>query len=282
MNAGRMADVEQSAVCGELVSRGYVVAAIEHRDGTAPSVRMTNRGGETSDFYWLNWTDLKWIGLDEQPMDDTTLRHVQLRVRLAEVEGVLQALQRLTQGQGLISTGLTSSLCEWEGWHAIEITKPIIAGHSFGGSLAIMAAADRRFNFSHVITFDPATRRLDPWDKTISMPLLAINSEEYASGDEFTKLLAIAPCAEMHGIYVIPGAMHPSFSDIFLTLPDYVNKWIGLAADPWHVVHQTIDTTSRFLDDEQTSVHHTAKCVDGLFLKDDNIVDELFGDMSCR
>lgn len=54
-----MADVEQSAVCGELASRGYIVAAIEHRDGTGPSVRMTNERGETKDFHWLNWVDLE-------------------------------------------------------------------------------------------------------------------------------------------------------------------------------------------------------------------------------
>lgn len=82
------------------------------------------------------------------------------------------------------------------------------------------AAADGHFNFSHVITFDPATHRafrctllyplglpsqtgLDPWDKTIPIPLLAINSEEYAGGDEFAKLLAIASCAESYEIYVI-------------------------------------------------------------------------------
>lgn len=49
-------------------------------------------------------------------MDDMTLRRVQLGVRLAEVEGVLQALRRLTRGQGLVSTGRMPSLpCEWEG-----------------------------------------------------------------------------------------------------------------------------------------------------------------------
>ncbi|KAF8553821.1 hypothetical protein OG21DRAFT_1192591 [Imleria badia] len=278
-----------STVCGELTSRGYVVAAIEHRDGTGPSVLVTNERGETKDLDWLNWIDLEWTDTEEQPMDDTILRRVQLGVRLAEVEGVLQALQRLTQGQGLVSTGPTPSLCEWEGWHAMELTKPIIAGHSFGGSLAVgvwltlgrarnydvacqmAAAADRRFDFSHVITFDPAMHRLDPWGKTISIPLLAINSEEYATGGEFTKLLAIAPCAETHAIYVIPGATHPSFSDVFLILPDHVNKWIGLAADPWHIVHRTIDTTSRFLEDKETKAHCTVKCVDGQFPKEEDI-----------
>lgn len=75
-------------------------------------------------------------------MDDTTLRHVQLDVRLAEVDGVLRVLQRLTRRQGLVSTKLTPSLCEWGDWHLIEVTKPIIAGHSFGGSLAVRCLID--------------------------------------------------------------------------------------------------------------------------------------------
>lgn len=59
--------------------------------------------------------------MEEQPMDDTTLRDAQLDVRLVKVEGVLQALQ----GQGLVETGPTPSLYDWECWHVIETTKPI-------------------------------------------------------------------------------------------------------------------------------------------------------------
>ncbi|KAF8122702.1 hypothetical protein EV363DRAFT_1456330 [Boletus edulis] len=188
----------------------------------------------------LNWLDLEWTDVEDQPMDDTTLRHVQLGVRLAEVDG----------GQGLVSTGRTSSLC----W---EATKPIIAGRSFGGSLVMVAAADHRLNFSHGWILG---------DKTIPAPLLAINSEEYATGTGFAKLLAIAPCMGTHAIYVIPGATHPPFSDVFLILPDNVNKWIGQVADPWHIVWVDFKRVGRKFGEMPVSKTRLTDDDDGLSL----------------
>lgn len=49
-----------SSLCGELASRGYVVAAIEHRDGTGPSSTITTSDGVTRQLDWLDWRDLEW------------------------------------------------------------------------------------------------------------------------------------------------------------------------------------------------------------------------------
>ena len=65
----------------------------------------------------------------------------------SDSEGVLQALQRLAQDQVPVLTGQTPSLCEWEGpgRGMMELTKPIIVGHSFGGSLAVSRSVDSAF-----------------------------------------------------------------------------------------------------------------------------------------
>ena len=119
----------------------------------------------------------------------------------------------------------------------MELTKPIIVGHSFGGSLAVSRSVESAFVLltSRVRWWLPRIRAstvmlsryatcvasrfpvllnpfsqtgLDPWDKTVSIPLLAIGSEEFVTGDEFAKLFTIAPCVATHAIYVIRGYRH--------------------------------------------------------------------------
>jgi platelet-activating factor acetylhydrolase len=48
-------------LCGELASRGYVVAAVEHRDGTGPSATVTSETGVEQDVEFLRWKDLRWV-----------------------------------------------------------------------------------------------------------------------------------------------------------------------------------------------------------------------------
>ncbi|KAI6007000.1 platelet-activating factor acetylhydrolase [Pisolithus albus] len=237
-----------SSFCGEMASRGYVVAAIEHRDGTGPHARIVNQDGAKKDFSWIHWSDLNWIDLTEQPSDDTMLRSVQLDVRMAEVQGVLSALQQVARGEPFVSTGSRNSPpSNWNGWDNVEVDAPVMAGHSFGGSLAMAAAADGRFSFSHAVVFDPATKRLQSWNKQITIPLLVVSSEEFSADGEFLLLRGMLSGVPQHEVHIIPGSSHPSFSDIFLILPDYVNRMMGLTIDPVYVISDTVDKTVRFL-----------------------------------
>ena len=52
-----------SAFCGEMASRGYIVCAIEHRDGTSPSSTIVSEDGRIKKLDWLRWTDLEYIYL---------------------------------------------------------------------------------------------------------------------------------------------------------------------------------------------------------------------------
>lgn len=47
-----------STFCGEMASQGYIVCAIEHRDGTSPSSTIVSEDGKAKVLNWLQWSDL--------------------------------------------------------------------------------------------------------------------------------------------------------------------------------------------------------------------------------
>ncbi|KAG8857646.1 hypothetical protein FRB96_005664 [Tulasnella sp. 330] len=234
-----------SSFCGEMASRGYVVAAIEHRDGTGPSSTIRTANGKIEKLDWLQWSDLIWPDLPEQPKDDTTLRHEQIALRLAECEEVITALRQVSRGEHIVQTALTPVNTDFGKW--IDASRPIMAGHSLGGSLALAAAADSRFDFSHVIATDPAVQRLEPWTGKVPCPLLVITSEEFVTQEDFARTIRVCKTAKSANVFTIAGSTHPSFSDIHLILPNVINRLMGLGCSPELVVDKTIQTTTAFL-----------------------------------
>lgn len=47
-----------STFCGEMASQGYIVCAIEHRDGTSPCSTIVAKDGKSKTLNWLQWSDL--------------------------------------------------------------------------------------------------------------------------------------------------------------------------------------------------------------------------------
>jgi platelet-activating factor acetylhydrolase len=155
-----------SSFCGELASRGYVVVAVEHRDGTGPSSSIKLVDGTVRDLEFVNWQDLDWPNLpsDNQPKDDTTLRHDQLEMRAQEIKEIIRAFEGISAGEPIVETSLRSPHFDWSRWgpkwDAIAVKRPIMTGHSLGGSVALLAASMHDdFDFKSVIAFDPAIQR---------------------------------------------------------------------------------------------------------------------------
>ena len=91
---------------------------------------------------FINWAQLDWPDLAEQPKDDTILRHEQIKLRTAEIEECLRVMGELSDGTCQYSndSGPTCTfppLWTQESWKSINIKKPIMAGHSLGGSAAV-------------------------------------------------------------------------------------------------------------------------------------------------
>ncbi|KAF7976303.1 hypothetical protein HWV62_7003 [Athelia sp. TMB] len=249
-----------SHFCGEMASRGWVCAAIEHRDGTSPeSVVLlgqdkdakTHAGGRER-LDWLDWGDLHWPHLDAQPTDDTTLRHEQLRMRVAEAHAVLSALRGEREG-GVDQPG-------WDGLHThVDARRPVVAGHSLGGSAAqLLAAADPRFDVRAVVAFDPAAQRILPWSAPLAAPVLVLGSEEFTHSADFRALRAVVPHAADHMVLSIVGTTHAAFTDAALILPAYLNRRTGLRVDPGRFWAVCVDAVGAFLGGDAAFVARQA------------------------
>ncbi|KAI0686666.1 platelet-activating factor acetylhydrolase [Cytidiella melzeri] len=238
-----------SAFCGEMASRGFVVASLEHRDGTSPSSTIASEDGTMTIVDWLEWSDLYWPDLEEQPADDTTLRHAQIQLRKAELETLIDAIQKLSQGESVTRYSSSADGFDWSRMKNVDASKPIIAGHSLGGSAALASSSAGNIDYRAVIVFDPAVQRLEPWKSPLPHPLLMVNSEEFTVGREyaiFSEQIAHTATTEMQ-VYSIGGATHPSFSDVFLILPGAINKMTGLKCSSSSVINRAVKATEQFL-----------------------------------
>lgn len=129
-------------------------------------VRLISRVSTTgADDEIERWPDLPD---DDQPRDDTTLRHEQLKVRLAEMEQTVSILRRMSAGARHTDLCPTSEHNEawcWDSWGCID-TDPgnvAVVGHSLGGSAAILSGADsQRFPWRRMVVMDPAIQRASP------------------------------------------------------------------------------------------------------------------------
>jgi platelet-activating factor acetylhydrolase len=73
------------------------------------------------------------------------------------------------------------------------------------------------------------------------------------------------------------GATHPAFSDVFLILPDYINRLVGLAADPLRIIGLTIETVVKFLENDSEYTWEQVQHVDSRSLAPKKLRD--FGEL---
>ncbi|KAJ6456663.1 platelet-activating factor acetylhydrolase [Mycena sanguinolenta] len=262
-----------SALAGQLASHGYIVAAVEHRDGTGPSSTITTPDGRSRKLDFLNWRDIHWPDCEVQPQDDTTLRHDQLKVRLAELRAVHTALVSLSTGAADFAPiaaahptlKASAPSIDWTRWaHCLDAARPIMCGHSLGGSAALLAAASSPdFNFSRIVVMDPAVQRLEPWDdRIIACPLLALASEEFYHDPDFARTLSLAGSAASATVLSIAGTTHPSFSDVFLILPNWINRLAGLRTQPEYLCDVAVACIREFASGDEEAVRRRGRASD--------------------
>lgn len=142
-----------SQYCAEMASRGFIVAAIEHRDGSAPATMIHSKAGQKLRCHF-NAADLK-------PRPElAAFKAAQLSMREAEVAETVRVLREINNGRGraVYQSNMRTEGVELAAWRGrIMWDRIVMGGHSFGATLALQVLKEpsEAMPFVGAIVFDP-------------------------------------------------------------------------------------------------------------------------------
>jgi len=222
-----------SQFCGRLASEGFVVIALEHRDGTGPAVVVRSETGKMSTKHYLKPEQVTWP--ENASASQFTLREDQLLFRTREIYEAHNAFAKMVSGEEADLHMLDESEYNPAVWKdRVQCKEDItLAGHSFGGATVLTLLGNPPPNnnplpISRVICLDPWVEPIagfvPPLDET-RPPIIVLNSEGFTlwTGhfERLHKIISDWKTANAsHGtLLTIVRSEHQSFSDFPVILP---------------------------------------------------------------
>ncbi|RFU75098.1 hypothetical protein TARUN_7142 [Trichoderma arundinaceum] len=259
---------------GELASRGYVVAAIEHRDGSCPGSVMKIKEQEDKELLHFKEAEL----LSDPPMDTEKYKSEQLAFRDAEILETVNILRAINSGQGddifsRNSRSEGSHLPSWAG--RLDFGNLTIGGHSFGATGALQALKHAPSDVNPAIggiILDPG-KASGPLNAVIDVPLLIVHSNSWSTKSNIfygrphfdtVKDLALSVLNRIpsHASWFLTsiGTSHPSVSDAPLIEPlllswttgatlntkEALKEYVRVTDDFWHFLRTTRNINSSY------------------------------------
>ncbi|KAK2498297.1 hypothetical protein MC885_005821 [Smutsia gigantea] len=196
-----------SAIGIDLASHGFIVAAVEHRDGSASATYYFSdqAAAEIGNKTWFYLKILK-------PGEQVPLRHEQVRQRAEECSQALSLILDIDCGRP-VKNVLDLEFDVEQLKDSIDRNKIAIIGHSFGGATVIQALSkDQRFRCGIA---------LDAWmfpvgDEVCSripQPLFFINSEWFQYPANIIKMKKCYLPGRERKMITIRGSVHQNFAD---------------------------------------------------------------------
>nr|XP_014348591.1 PREDICTED: platelet-activating factor acetylhydrolase isoform X2 [Latimeria chalumnae] len=226
-----------SAICIELTSQGFVVAAVEHRDESA-SATYYFKDKENSDAQQQNSTTItspflesleKWIYYRRlKPLEhEFPLRHQQVQQRADECIEALNLITDINSGKQ-VKNSLPLEF-DWTTLKdCIDLCKVAIMGHSFGGATVVQSLSkDTRFRCGVALDSWMFPLGDEVYSKVIQ-PLFFINSERFQWAGNIMKIKKLDCPVIQRKMITLLGTVHQSFPDFTFLTGSFIGRLFQL------------------------------------------------------
>lgn len=260
---------DYTAYCGELASRGIVVASIEHRDGSCPGSVVHLPHGKTKNVLLFRADQLKPEKTGQEVSNDDW-RFQKLAFRDAEIAETISVLQRLHSGKGqdLFTQNYRKEGKDLEQWKdRLDFSHLAIAGHSFGatGAMQALRSANKTVPDSKVpknpaiggIILDPG-KSSGKLNTDIDVPLLIIHSDSWSKAHtifygrphfDTVRDIALDVLKRCGATWFMTSlkTSHPSVTDAPLIEPLLLSWTTGATIDVREGLREYVRVTMEFL-----------------------------------
>ncbi|NXW94865.1 PAFA acetylhydrolase, partial [Alopecoenas beccarii] len=222
-----------SAICIEMASQGFIVAAVEHRDESASatyyckkkSVSEPEESTSNVEKEWIYYRKLK-TGEEER-----CLRHKQVQQRVQECTKALDLILKINSGEEV--TNVLNSNFDWSSLKdSVDTSRIAVMGHSFGGA-TVIESLSKDIRFRCGISLDPWMLPVgdDIYQDGVQQPLLIINSEKFQWASNILKMKKLISNDTDKKMITIKGAVHQSFPDFTFVSGDMIGRFFKLKGE---------------------------------------------------
>ncbi|POR35754.1 Platelet-activating factor acetylhydrolase [Tolypocladium paradoxum] len=245
---------DYTAYLGELASRGHVVAALEHRDGSCPGslVRLPDKPARRV----LPFSEGDLAGAVDAPR----LKTEQLAFRDAEVAEAIRVLRDINDGRGddVYAANTRGEGATFSGWtNRLDFSRLVLGGHSYGAALALQSLAHTPSAAGGII-LDPG-KSSGPLNASVATPLLVVHSDSWSRAhslfhgrphfDAVRDLVrGVLDRTGAAWFLTSIGTAHPSVSDAPLIEPLLLRWTTGAHMDVRGAMRQYVRVSVEFLD----------------------------------
>lgn len=208
-----------SYISYEIASHGYLVAALDHRDGSASqSLYVDPNNGEVKTVVYDSTYDLKSSVVEEG-------RYAQLEQRREDITRLLDCVEQLNTGQ--LKNILTPDFDLQQFVGSVDAERCALVGHSFGGATVVACLDDERVKAGVSLDAWMGVLRNDYLTANTKTPLLFINCEGHLKYSDITKMQQItAGNPSTTRMVTILGSTHLTHTD-FAYFPK--SRWLAKA-----------------------------------------------------